>query len=105
MINGATFLIILFFMPETLFDRADKVTQEIFADDKEKIEEIEDVSSEPYRSPPLEFKTYIRRLWFWDLDRPTSRQIQVKDFGVRPLSLLRYPSVAFPALYLYVSMP
>ncbi len=56
MINAATFLIILFFLPETLFDRAEEVTQEIFADDKEKIEEIEDVSSEPYRSPPMEIK-------------------------------------------------
>ncbi|KJA16133.1 hypothetical protein HYPSUDRAFT_321431 [Hypholoma sublateritium FD-334 SS-4] len=105
MINGATFFIILFFMPETLFDRPDESTKEIFADDKEKIDEIEDVSSprEAYRSPPMEFRTYIRRLWFWDLDRPASRQIKAKDFVVRPLSLLKYPSVVFPALYFSVT--
>ncbi len=93
-------------MPETLFDRPDESTQEIFADDKEKIEEIEDVMSprEAYRSPPMEFKTYMRRLWFWDLDRPASRQMKAKDFVFRPLSLLKYPSVIFPALYLYVSV-
>ena len=106
MINAATFLTILLFMPETLFDRPDESTQEIFADDKEKIEEIEDILSprEPYRSPPMEFKTYMRRLWFWDLDRPASRQIKAKDFVFRPLSLLKYPSVVFPALYLWVSV-
>ncbi len=107
MINGATLLIILFFMPETIFDRPYESTQEIFADDKEKIEEIEDVLSprEAYRSPPMEFKTYMRRLWFWDLDRPASRQIKAKDFIVRQLGLLKYPSVVFPALYVYVSVP
>lgn len=103
-INGVTFVTILFFMPETLFDRPDDSTQEIFADDKEQIEQIEDVSSprEPYHCPPMEIKTYLRRLWFWDLDRPASRQIHAKDFIIRPLSLLKYPSVIFPAFYLYV---
>lgn len=103
MLNGAMFLIILFFMPETIFDRSDDSTEEIFADeDKEKMDEIENVSipREPYHSPPMEFKTYIRRMWFWDLDRPASRQMKAKDFVVKPLSLLKYPSVAFPVLYL-----
>ena len=52
----------------------------------------------------MDFKAYIHHLWFWDLDRPASRQINAKDFVVRPLSLLKYPSVVFPALYVYVSV-
>ncbi len=108
MLNGAMFLIILFFMPETIFDRPDNSTEESFSDDddKEKIVEIENVltQGEPYRSPPMQFRTYMRRMWFWYLDRPASRQMKAKDFVIKPLSLLKYPSIAFPVLYLCVSI-
>lgn len=95
-------MISLFFMPETLFDRRLEETLVEDSDFKEKIEEHEDVSissGEAYRPPPMDFKTYLRRLWLWDLDRPASRKLKAKDFVVRPLSMLKYPSVAFPAIY------
>ncbi len=93
-INGVTFVTILFFHAETLFDRPDDSTQEIFADDKEQIEQIEDVSSprEPYHCPPMEIKTYLRRLWFWDLDdRPASRQIHAKRLHHQTAQLAQIP--------------
>lgn len=89
-------------MPETLFDRpgdgADKIIDE---DKKENIDELENISipEEIYRPPPMELKTYLRRMWLWDLDRPTSRQLTARDFGIKPLSMLQYPSVVLPVLY------
>ena len=89
-------------MPETLFDRPGDVAAEIIDEDKkENIDELENISipEEIDRPPPMELQTYLRRMWLWDLDRPTSRQLKAKDFGVKPLSMLKYPSVVFPVLY------
>ena len=101
------FLIVLFFMPETLFDRPEnEPLVEDMSDLKEKIEEHENISinsAEAYRPPPMDFQTYLHRLWFWDLDRPSTRRMKASDFVIKPLSMLKYPSVALPALYLYVS--
>ena len=90
-------------MPETLFERPNDITDDISLDEdeKEKIDALENTSiqEEIYHPPPMELKTYLHRMWFWDLDRPASRQIKAKDFGVKPLSMLKYPSVVFPVLY------
>ena len=101
-LNAIIFLVVFFCMPETLFDRPGDVAAEIIDEDKkENIDELENISipEEIYRPPPMELQTYLRRMWLWDLDRPTSRQLKAKDFGVKPLSMLKYPSVVFPVLY------
>lgn len=104
-LNGSMFLIALFFMPETIFDRP---ADETVVEDSKLMEKVEEhnttsISSlgETYHPPHMEFKTYLRRMWLWDLDRPSSRKMKGSDFVVKPLSMLKYPSVAFPTFYLY----
>lgn len=103
-------LICIFFMPETLFDRPlerqkasndnDPGGDVLCTDSKPEIVETEEISPrEPYMTPRMTLQTYLNRLWLWDLQRPTSRQIHASDFVLKPLSMLKYPSVAFPALY------
>ncbi|KAF9478103.1 MFS general substrate transporter [Pholiota conissans] len=91
-LNGAMFIFSLLFMPETLFDRPDN-------DSTDNVSIVGDA----YRPPLMEFSTYLRKLWFWDLDRHASRQIKATDFVIKPLSMLKYPSVAFPAFYYAVT--
>ncbi|KAF8886030.1 MFS general substrate transporter [Infundibulicybe gibba] len=87
-LNGAMFLICLFFMPETLFDRPQE-------------DGVKDAAR--YTPPPLTMSTWRDRLWFWDLQRPPTRRLRWSDFVVKPLSMLKYPSVTFPALYYAVT--
>ncbi|KAJ8509294.1 hypothetical protein ONZ45_g8508 [Pleurotus djamor] len=116
-LNGIMFVICLFLMPETLFSRpfsdapSKASSQESFAEEtgpKPVVQTTEDIlakhqDDELFIPPPLSLKTYLNRLWFWDLERPSTRQIKRRDFVVKPLSMLRYPSVAFPALYYAVT--
>ncbi|PPQ89000.1 hypothetical protein CVT25_005099 [Psilocybe cyanescens] len=106
-LNGAFFVISCIFMPETIFDRPEgNDTDENVLDNlkgtDEKIEEVP-IVGELFKAPPMSLRTYIHRLWIWDLDRPPTRQIKSTDFLVKPLSMLKYPSVAFPALYYAVT--
>lgn len=96
------FVVAFFLMPETLFDRPqeDSTDKEILAHGEHADEKAEiSVAGKVYEPPAISFKDYLHRMWFWDLDRPASRQIKATDFVIKPLSMLRYPSVAFPALY------
>ncbi|KAJ8516938.1 hypothetical protein ONZ45_g5803 [Pleurotus djamor] len=117
-LNGFMFIVCLFLMPETLFDRPPSdapssmpSSQASFTEETESkraVRTTEDVPEEKHKHerfipPPLSLKTYMNRLWFWDLERPPTRQIKRRDFVVKPLSMLRYPSVAFPALYYAVT--
>lgn len=87
-------------MPETLFDGPDEdntnssVVQDVIEKDEMPI-----LEPEPFEPPSMAFRDYLHRLWLWDLDRPPSRRLKATDFVVKPLSMLKYPSVAFPALY------
>ncbi|KDR75545.1 hypothetical protein GALMADRAFT_486763 [Galerina marginata CBS 339.88] len=104
-LNGVMFIIALLFMPETLFDRpeADDTDEKIVGHDKFDVKGDLPISGVVYELPPISFKDYAHRLWFWDLDRPPLRQIKATDFVVKPLSMLKYPSVTFPALYYAVT--
>uniref|UniRef100_A0A8H7Y900 Major facilitator superfamily (MFS) profile domain-containing protein n=1 Tax=Psilocybe cubensis TaxID=181762 RepID=A0A8H7Y900_PSICU len=105
-LNGAFFVMACIFMPETIFDRPkERSTDENVLDDlKDSEERIEDaITGDVCKAPPMSLKTYIRRLWIWDLDKPATRKIKATDFLVKPLSMLKYPSVAFPALYYAVT--
>ncbi|KAF5366026.1 hypothetical protein D9758_006737 [Tetrapyrgos nigripes] len=125
-LNGAFFVVCLFLMPETLFDRprdsrmhaaiSDRLTSESNDDDEKPAVQMADKSSKPesvsgqgqphyvsYQPPPLTLNTYLNRLWFWDLERPPTRKLKPTDFAIKPLSMLKYPSVAFPALYYAVT--
>ncbi|KAF5352100.1 hypothetical protein D9758_009385 [Tetrapyrgos nigripes] len=124
-LNGGFFVVCLFLMPETLFDRpretqmhvaiSDPLTSESNDDDEKPTVQMVDKSSQPefisgqgqphyvpYQPPPLTLKTYLNRLWFWDLERPPTRKLKPTDF-IKPLSMLKYPSVVFPALYFAVT--
>ncbi|RDB25095.1 hypothetical protein Hypma_007426 [Hypsizygus marmoreus] len=106
-LNGAMFFICLFFMPETLFDRPPDIETTKLTTELDDIEECkaspQPIYGEQFISPPLTLKTYLNRLWIFDLERPPSRRLQSGDFIVKPLSMLKYPSVAFPALYYAVT--
>ncbi|KAF5366023.1 hypothetical protein D9758_006738 [Tetrapyrgos nigripes] len=125
-LNGILFVICLFLMPETLFDRprdtrmraaiSDPLTSESNDDDEKPTVQMVDKSSKPvsisgqgrphyvpYQPPPLTLNTYLNRLWFWDLERPLTRKLKPTDFAIKPLSMLKYPSVVFPALYYAVT--
>lgn len=97
------FVICLFALPETLFDRPITTgLDENLTGSKVEVIHVEsdtNVRQQPYASPPMSWKTYVSRLCLWDLERPTGRQMEASDFIVKPLSMLRYPSVAFPALF------
>ncbi|KAF8161396.1 MFS general substrate transporter [Crassisporium funariophilum] len=101
-LNAVMFIFIFFLMPETLFHRpaedvADMDVLDDIAHDGEKAS-LPGTQVE-YTPPPMDKKSYLRRLWFWDLDRPASRRMKGTDFVVKPLSMLKYPSVLFPAIY------
>jgi len=101
-LNGVIFIFALLFMPETIFDRPHEYTDiEILgqSDDIEGERPNSLFSGNSYAPPSLSMKAYMRRLCLWDLDKPSTRQLKAKDFVVKPLSMLKYPSVAFPALY------
>ena len=84
-------------MPETLFDRPTEPEPMVYdLDDDEK---GQDIKRERYVAPPMTLKTYLNRLWFIDTHRPPTRQLRAVDFVVKPLSMLKYPSVTIPALY------
>lgn len=103
---GTLFALAFFLLPETIFDRPTEA-----ATDEDLIEQIiksaetgtqykgAPITGVPYIPPPMDLKTYLRKLWFWDLDRPESRRLKATDFVIKPLSMLKYPSVTFPALY------
>ncbi|KAF8911596.1 major facilitator superfamily domain-containing protein [Gymnopilus junonius] len=105
-LNGIMFIFAFFLMPETLFDRPrEESTDKEVLEHVEKIEENAEISvvGRAYEPPALSFKDYLHRMWFWDLDRPASRRIKASDFVIKPLSMLKYPSVVFPALYYAVT--
>ncbi|KAF7428915.1 hypothetical protein PC9H_008151 [Pleurotus ostreatus] len=106
-LNAAMFVICLFALPETLFDRPLTTgLDENLAGSKGEVIHVEsdtNVRQEPYASPPMSWRTYANRLCLWDLERPTGRRMEASDFVVKPLSMLRYPSVAFPALFYAVT--
>lgn len=97
------FLICLVLLPETLFSRAIEsggTSIDVSGEDQEgKTEHMVVQASEYYVAPPMTFGAYLNRIWLWDLERPPSRRLKPGDFVVKPLSMLRYPSVAFPAIY------
>ncbi|TFK45023.1 MFS general substrate transporter [Crucibulum laeve] len=107
-LNGAMFILCLLFMPETLFDRVndasfdDELAGNIGDTDSEDINPSR-LRGEAYISPRMSLNIYLNRLWFWDLEKPAARQLKAIDFVVKPLSMLKYPSVAFPALYYAVT--
>ncbi|KAG9221335.1 hypothetical protein CCMSSC00406_0009975 [Pleurotus cornucopiae] len=107
-LNAAMFVICLFALPETLFDRSLAIEEldESLPCSKAEIVHAESSASirrEPYMAPPMLWRTYTRRLCLWDLERPTGRRMKASDFVVKPLSMLRHPSVAFPALFYAVT--
>ncbi|KAF4620386.1 hypothetical protein D9613_000961 [Agrocybe pediades] len=94
-LNGVMVVVVFFFLPETVFDRPDQS-----ADEEVIVEKLNTSDpKEPYAAPSMSMATYMRRLCLWDLDRPPTRQLRISDFIIKPLSMLKYPSVTFPALY------
>ncbi|THV06621.1 MFS general substrate transporter [Dendrothele bispora CBS 962.96] len=108
-LNGAFFIVCLFLMPETLFDRPRDNAQTILPNTHSSpplspsSSPVREGVQQPYQPPPFTLKTYLNRLWFWDLERPPTRRLKATDFVIKPLSMLKYPSVAFPALYYAVT--
>jgi hypothetical protein len=106
-ISGTMFLICLFLLPETLFDRpqnrikTDLIGMEVDDNDVKFRQDLP--QGERYIPPPMSWTTYLNRLWINDLQRPPSRRLKAKNFVVKPLSMLKYPSVAIPALYLFIN--
>ncbi|KAG6828840.1 hypothetical protein H0H92_006599 [Tricholoma furcatifolium] len=98
-LNGIMFVICLFLMPETLFDRPQsEVDVKALASDSDDGERQASFEGEPFQ-PLMTLKTYLNRLWIIDLERPSTRRIKPTDFVIKPFSMLKYPSVAFPALF------
>ncbi|KAK7472310.1 hypothetical protein VKT23_000430 [Stygiomarasmius scandens] len=103
--NGGFFIICLFLLPETLFDRPrdTAVVPNTHSTSPIKNSSPYTEAGQVYKSPPFTLKTYLNRLWFWDLERPPTRKLKATDFVIKPLSMLKYPSVVFPALYYAVT--
>ncbi|KAG5733424.1 Protein HOL1 [Termitomyces sp. T112] len=104
-LNGAMFMICFFFMPETLFDRPEGQVQTTPGPQSEFYEgETQPPSAgEPFKSPPMSLKTYLNRMQIPDPQRPPSRRLKMNQFIIKPFSMLKYPSVIFPALFFAVN--
>jgi hypothetical protein len=100
---GVFLVIGIFLLPETLYTRPPSAYDDVLADLAKNDEldgtEIKELLKQGkiYRPPPLKFSVYLRRLGFW-FPSP-DRKLRAKDFILKPLSMLKYPSVAFPALF------
>lgn len=96
------FIICLFFMPETLFDRTENELETTASELEVNESEIQPSSliGESFKPPPMSLATYLNRLWILDLERPPSRRLKGNEFIIKPFGMLKYPSVAFPALFL-----
>jgi hypothetical protein len=97
-------LVISFFLlPETLYTRPPSAYDDVLAgltkNDELDSTDIKELlkQGKVYQPPPLKFSVYIRRLGFWYPSQ--DRKLRARDFVVKPLSMLKYPSVAFPALF------
>ncbi|KAF9012642.1 major facilitator superfamily domain-containing protein [Cyathus striatus] len=94
-LNGSLFLISLFALPETIFDRPEN-SPPYSNHATGTLEEI-------YSPPTFQWRVFVDRLWFWDRHRPKSRRMRRSDFFIRPLGMLKYPSVLFPVILLGVT--
>lgn len=96
-------VVCLFFLPETIYTRSPGSYDEILAELTENNDlngvELKEFlkQGEVYCPPPLKLRTYCNRLKFWHAS--SERHIKARDFVAKPLSMLKYPSVAFPALF------
>jgi hypothetical protein len=103
--TGAMLVICLFFLPETLYTRPpgsyDEILTNLVKSDSGDLDgaELNELlqQGETYQTPPMKFWTYVRRLGFWDIS--PDRHLKKRDFIVKPLSMLKYPSVLFPAIF------
>ncbi|KAF4598858.1 hypothetical protein EYR38_007269 [Pleurotus pulmonarius] len=108
-LNAAMFVICLFALPGTLFDRPPAVgnmDENLTSSPKAEVAHVESSANargEPYTAPPMPWRAYIKRLCLWDHERPAGRRMKASDFVVKPLGMLQYPSVAFPALFYAVT--
>lgn len=98
-LNGAMFVVCLFFLPETLYTRPPGSYDEILIHmtkndgiDTNKLLQ----QGEVFQPPSMKFRSYFRRLVLWDIS--PDRHLR-GYFIVKPLSMLKYPSVAFPATF------
>ncbi|KAG6846290.1 hypothetical protein H0H93_014837, partial [Arthromyces matolae] len=107
-LNGGVFCICIFFMPETLFNRPEGRPQETqnavssLSDAENEIKQAGYIG-EQFQPPPMSFETYLNRLWICDMERPPERHLHLTEFVIKPFSMLKYPSVAFPALFYAVT--
>ncbi|KAF9446143.1 MFS general substrate transporter [Macrolepiota fuliginosa MF-IS2] len=103
MLNGAMLVICVFLLPETIYTRPSSSYDEALAD-LVKNDELDDAEvkellkhGEIYHSPPFSLWTYFTRLKLWDVS--PERHLKPRHFVVKPLGMLKYPSVAIPALF------
>ncbi len=95
----------LFALPETLFDRPPAVgnmDENLTSSPKAEVAHVESSANargEPYTAPPMLWRAYIKHLYLWDHERSKGGRMKASDFVVKPLGMLQYPSVAFPALF------
>ncbi|PFH50474.1 hypothetical protein AMATHDRAFT_3957 [Amanita thiersii Skay4041] len=115
-LNGIGFLVCLFLLPETLFDRSLLVETEPSTPIPSKSLDNDTQSSSQNsfdERPQFTLSVYLKRLWLWDLGYAYSghnigskgprRKIRLREFIIEPMTMLKYPSVTFPALYYAVS--
>ncbi|KAG6873140.1 hypothetical protein C0995_002514 [Termitomyces sp. Mi166 len=88
---------------ETLFDRPESEVEVQTTPSETELDEGKNQPAfigEPFKSPPMSLKTYLNKMWIFDLQHPPSRRLKKNDFIIRPFSMLKYPSVVFPGLFL-----
>ncbi|KAG6891024.1 hypothetical protein C0992_010997 [Termitomyces sp. T32_za158] len=86
---------------ETLFDRAENGVETSPSEselDEGEMPPSSIIIGEPFKPPPMSLTTYLYRLRL--LERLPSRRLKKNDFIIKPFGMLKYPSVAFPALFL-----
>ncbi|PFH50454.1 hypothetical protein AMATHDRAFT_60994 [Amanita thiersii Skay4041] len=111
MLNGITFLLCLVLLPETLYDRSAVMAHEEEEASRTKTPESGCESDKLQEQPKFTLAVYIQRLRFWEtgyayrniIPNHHHRKLHLQEFVIEPLSMLKYPSVAFPALYYAVT--
>ncbi|KAF5355110.1 hypothetical protein D9756_005552 [Leucocoprinus leucothites] len=91
-LQGFMVSVLIVLLPDTLFQRPDtNVTLDVRHD-------LMISDTKPYQPPRMALSTYLRCLRLVDPERMPKQGVRFSDIFLRPLRLLRYPSILLPAL-------
>jgi len=96
---GCALFVLIFFLPDTLFQRPDRTLTLNDPRNKDLVDSVESIPRETFVAPPMSLSTYLRCLCLLDSERmPTDCKLRLGEVLGRPFRLLVRPSVFLPAV-------